>query len=179
MRRLKGTGIVAAVVILLASACSANETLNRQTVASMNQRHPLLVAGIEEAASGTRLEASALLRFYLRNTSETDIDFLTWNTPFEQELSADVFQVRLAGEPVAYTGRMVKRGAPQPENYLRVPAGQQIETLVDLSDWYDMERPGRYLVIFDPVVIDGVARLNQDTPVTVESKPVVIVITRP
>ena len=70
-----------------------------------------------------------------------------WQTPFFG-LEADLFDVRLNGEPVPYLGRVVKRAAPRAADFVEVKPGESLSGLVELSAVYDVRRPGEYTVAY-------------------------------
>ncbi len=143
------------------AACSVTDSAAMNSGTDNQQ----LIAGIESVDSTA--DGSSLLDviFYVANQGDTDVDMLVWNTPFEKILSADVFKVEHNGEPVPYNGRKVKRGTPQADSFITVPAGERIETLLNMTTYYAMEQAGEYSVVFEPVVIGGVSQLNELTPV--------------
>ncbi|MEE9319402.1 MAG: hypothetical protein V3U76_03055 [Granulosicoccus sp.] len=124
-----------------------------------------LIAGIEPLVEKADDESSSVLTFHVTNQSDMDVEMLIWNTPFEKILSADIFIVELNGESVAYIGRKVKRGTPQSGSYLTVHAGERLDKTIDMSLYYDMEKAGEYTITFNPVAINGVHQLNQETPI--------------
>ena len=131
----------------------------------------LLVAGIE-LTDDTVVPTD--IRFHVLNTSDAAVSMLIWNTPLEQELSADIFTVTLNGVPMPYLGRMVKRSTPSEKDYLAVPAHESIEALVDMATYYEMSEPGEYQVRFTPSIIDGQSRLNEQTPVQIDTTTLTI-----
>lgn len=87
------------------------------------------------------------IRFTLTNTSDKPMHVLTWQTPLEG-FNGNIFRVTRDGVPVMYVGKVVKRGAPRPEDYRTVEPGKSIETEVDLSQAYAIYEPGDYSVEF-------------------------------
>ena len=86
------------------------------------------------------------LRFQLTNQTDHDIYVLKWFTPLEG-LNSDCLVVKRNGKTkVRYDGPMVKRGKPNNEDFLFVPAGKTIEAEFDLSESYAVSRPARYQV---------------------------------
>jgi hypothetical protein len=153
--------VVVAGLMAGATACSATNTAAMKTETDNDK----LFAGIEAPEPGTDGKAHTELTFYVSNRGDADIQMLVWNTPFEKILSADVFSVKHDGETMPYNGRKIKRGTPQPENYLTVHAGERLETILDISAYYDMDQPGEYSVAYNPVNIDGSFQMNGLTPV--------------
>ncbi len=131
----------------------------------------VLVAGI---ALADHTAVSSDITFRLLNTSDAAVDMLVWNTPLEQELSADIFTVTFNGVPMAYQGRMVKRSTPGEKDYLAIPAHERVEALLDMAVYYEMSEPGEYQVRFTPPIIDGQSRMNEQTPVQLEATTLTI-----
>ncbi len=131
----------------------------------------LLVAGIELADDTT---VSTDIKFHVLNTSDAAVRMLIWNTPLEPELSADIFTVTFNGVPMPYQGRMVKRSTPGKKDYLEVPAHERMEALVDMAVYYEMSEPGEYQVRLTPSIIDGQSRLNEHTPVQLDTTTLTI-----
>ncbi len=152
---------------------------------------PLLaLAAVEPPASATalrfRLEARASyrtgqpvpIRFILENRSNGPLFVLSWYTPLEG-IKGEIFQVTRDGNPLPYLGRLVKRGAPRAQDYLRIePHGSRSAT-VDLATVYDLGRPGDYQVRFAGRVHDVVREAgalprapDQHRPLDVPGGPV-------
>jgi hypothetical protein len=111
-------------------------------------------AAADPVALACRLEAVAPLvaggpsrvRMTLRNQGERPLWVLSWSTPFEDDWGGTPFVVRRDGEEVPFAGRLVKRGEPEREDYVEVPAGGEAAATADLSAAYDLSAPGRYEV---------------------------------
>jgi hypothetical protein len=90
-----------------------------------------------------------LVRFRLRNPGRQPLSVLDWHTPLEG-LLADIFSIRTAagGQPLRYTGPLVKRGDPEADEYVEIAPGGEASEEVDLAAAYDLSRPGRYTVSF-------------------------------
>ena len=158
--------ILAACLMAGITACSVTDTVAMKDETDS----PDLIAGIEPVESADSASSSTSLIFYVANQGDADIEMLMWNTPFEKTLSADVFTVKLNGESVTYNGRKVKRGTPQPDSFIKVPAGERVEIRLDMATYYAMEQAGEYSVTFEPVVINGVSHLNEQSPVRLASE---------
>ena len=94
-----------------------------------------------------------------RNDSATDLYLIRWQTALEG-VEANLFDVRLDGRPVAYTGRLYKRATPTAEDYVRIPAGNSISVDVELSSVYDLSRTGEYSIRYRVALQDA---LRADT----------------
>lgn len=102
------------------------------------------------------LEASddAVVVFTLFNPSNEDVYLASWQTPV-RGIEGNIFDVRKNGVPVAYTGRLYKRGAPTAADYVRIPAGGAVSARVDLSAAYDMNFSGEYTIQYRTRVQDA------------------------
>lgn len=127
---------------------------------------------------GIQNTATQLVLFYVVNNTTSDITMLRWNTPFEKTLSADIFLVMRGEEKMSYLGRKVKRGNPDSDDYLLIPAGRKIESTIDIGKYYGLSEPGEYTVSINLPAIDGLSRFNQHTSVQIESGTANIVVTR-
>jgi peptidyl-Lys metalloendopeptidase len=61
-------------------------------------------------------------------------------------LDLALFRVTRDGQPVAYTGPLVKRGAPTDADYVRLGAGESLRYEVELTGVYDLSRNGQYAI---------------------------------
>ena len=153
---------------MCASCSSPGQSVQEiQNVEKMNTE--ALSIGIE---SGSKQRVA----FYVVNNTPSDIQMLVWNTPFEKILSADIFTFTRDGERTEYLGRMVKRGTPSSDNYLKIPAGEKLSSSMDIADYYDVSEAGKYTVTFNLVQTDGVFMLNQETAVSIEVGTIDIIV---
>lgn len=79
----------------------------------------------------------------LTNRGEGPIEVLRWFTPFEGWF-ADAIDLVLADQPVSYKGPLAKRGEPGADDFFILGAGQQSRADADLTQVYDLSRPGVY-----------------------------------
>jgi peptidyl-Lys metalloendopeptidase len=93
------------------------------------------------------------LKVTVRNDSAEDVHLLRWETAL-QGIDANIFDVRLDGKPVDYTGRLYKRAIPTAADYVRIPAGGSVSADVELSSAYDMSRTGEYAIRYRASVQD-------------------------
>ncbi|WP_242107871.1 M35 family metallo-endopeptidase [Luteimonas aquatica] len=101
---------------------------------------------VEMRAAGAK--AGALLGVVdvvITNTSSNTVRVPKQRLPSD-DLEASLFQVSRDGKPVAYEGKLVKRGLPQAEDFAVLKPGQQYRVQVDLSGAYDLSRSGYYSV---------------------------------
>ena len=88
-----------------------------------------LSATIESDRSFLSDAEAAIVRVELRNDAAQDLYVLRWHTAVKG-IEGNLFDVRLDGKPVAYTGRLYKRGTAQAEDYIRIPAGRSLSDAV-------------------------------------------------
>ncbi|NND92303.1 MAG: hypothetical protein HKN42_15700 [Granulosicoccus sp.] len=169
-------GVVALLIVLGGAACSADEPPRDASAISDRRGESMLSAGLEELADDRTKNSAPVIVFYVANDSDSPMQMLIWNTPFEKILSAEIFSVILDGTPLIYQGRVLKRSSPQPEDYLTVPAGERLSATVDLSMYYDMRKPGIYTVSLKPLTLNGVEHLNQMTPVSLANRTVSVLV---
>jgi peptidyl-Lys metalloendopeptidase len=96
----------------------------------------------------------AAFRITYRNDSAEDLYLVRWQTAL-QGVEQNVFDVRVDGQPVAYTGRLVKRATPKAEDFIRIPAGGSVSADVELSSVYDLSRTGEYSIRYQAAFQDG------------------------
>jgi hypothetical protein len=97
------------------------------------------------------------IRFQLINRLDKPLSMLRWNTPFEG-WRGTILSVSLQGHELPYQGPMVKRGDPIAGDYMRLRAGESQIIGLDLSQGYDMSKPGLYIV----KVTGGIQDVIQD-----------------
>lgn len=85
------------------------------------------------------------MRFQLTNRLERPVWVLRWNTPWDG-WRGTVFSVSLEGHELPYQGVLAKRGDPTAAEYLKLRTGESMITGLDLSQAYDMSKPGLYTV---------------------------------
>jgi len=93
------------------------------------------------------------VRFTLYNDTNETVQVLVWHTPLAG-FSNDLFEVERDGEPVPYTGRLVKWGTPTAEDYVEIAAGSFVSATFDPSEVYDMSRPGQYTIRYRSELLD-------------------------
>src|SRR5436309_5115736 len=125
--------LIAAVATFLAFASTASAGMRGLTTMIETQKSFLGAAD------------DAVVKITYRNDSAEDLYLVRWQTAL-QGIEENVFDVRLDGQPVAYTGRLYKRGTPGAGDYVRIPAGGSVSADVELSSVYDMSRTGEYAV---------------------------------
>jgi peptidyl-Lys metalloendopeptidase len=93
------------------------------------------------------------LRFTLTNNSNESVNVLKWKTPVEG-INDDMFYVKKQEEAAVYLGRIVKREAPKPEDYVTLDPNASISAEFDLTEVYDISKAGNYTVQYDSRILD-------------------------
>lgn len=98
--------------------------------------------------AGPKDFGSGKIVYSLSNATAAPVQVLRWQTPVDGA-DNDLFSVTQNGQPVAYTGRLVKRPAPADKDYIELAPGQSLSVEVDLSAYYDMRKGGQYTVRYN------------------------------
>lgn len=122
---------VAGVTVLAGAIAAANAAPDRNAVS------PLRV-GLFPAGAG-------MVEVEVTNTASRAARILRWQLP-QDILRADLFVVSRDGHPVAYEGALIKRGAPDADDFVILRPGQTWRSVVDLAATYDMSRSGEYTI---------------------------------
>ncbi len=104
------------------------------------------------AADSLKLGLSAVdadhIAVTLRNDSTESVDILLWGSPFESELTQNLFNIRAVGasDRAEFRGRLIKRIGPAPEDFLTLAAGGSVEAVVPVVRYYQLSNFGDYTV---------------------------------
>lgn len=137
-------GVFVVAVILLATQHANAQPLG--TVEGISSR----IEAVKPAYKGAEPTG---IRFVITNNTDKPINVLKWNTPLEG-FNGNIFQVKRDGVPVSYIGRVIKRGAPRPEDYVNIGPGKSISAIVNLSQAYEIYESGDYTVEFKSRILD-------------------------
>lgn len=136
--------------------------------------NPLKISMV--AATGSAGDFLGSVDITVTNTSRHTVRVPRYELPSDF-VEAKLFQVTLDGQPVQYTGPMIKRGLPAARDFAILRAGESYRTTVDLSSAYDMEKSGQYVVTYAAVLqhasLDTGEMLKQPTgvPMVAQSAP--------
>jgi len=100
--------------------------------------------------------APIVIGFSLKNLSPNDVWILKWYTPLEG-IKGKIFGLKCDGENIPYEGRMVKRGAPEQDDYILLEAGSSVHVEFDLSRDYSFPKCGECKLQFKGRIFDVVA----------------------
>jgi hypothetical protein len=132
------------VVLVLAgsgmsAACAEPATVTATRASSGGLSCALALSG--PPAPGQAVSVELLLH----NGLDVPVRVLRYFTPFEGILG-EIFEVQWQNQPVIYEGPMVKRVAPGEDDWLPLPAGQDLTAAVDVSSAWNLTLPGEYRV---------------------------------
>ena len=100
-----------------------------------------------------RAGAAVPMKFELFNHSRRALNVLMWNTPIEGFFAPYLSITGPNGE-LEYGGAMMKRGAPERADYMRIKPGGTLMKTVNLAEIYQFNRQGRYTVKFVGKLVD-------------------------
>jgi peptidyl-Lys metalloendopeptidase len=134
-----------------------------------------LVAMTELASDNTQGvydgSEAIVARWTLHNDTLETRRVLVWHTPLAG-FSNDLFYVERDGEPVPYTGKLVKWGAPTAEDYVQIESGGSVSATFDPSAVYDMSQPGQYTIVYRSELLELEALHGRHAPPSVKDAPV-------
>ena len=91
---------------------------------------------------------TGLITVSLINNSKQDVKILKWKTPFEKNLSANIFHITDGKNSAQYLGRVVKRLEPKENDYMTLKAGETKSVTVNLAQYYRFESKGNFYVSY-------------------------------
>jgi peptidyl-Lys metalloendopeptidase len=107
--------------------------------------NPLMIGMSTESTLGSGF--TGRVNFKLTNNSRDDVRIARWQTPVGG-IEQDIFDVTVDGKPVEYIGKQIKRSGIYADELMTLRAGESKVTNFDLSQAYDMSKPGNYSVRF-------------------------------
>lgn len=94
----------------------------------------------------TVTETDIMARVTIENAGQHLMKFLKWNVPADGMMTKPLFDITHEGVRLPYTGKEVKRDAPQHEDYLTLKPGDSATTTLSLKQGYNIREPGRYVI---------------------------------
>ena len=130
------------------------------------------------APQQVRVGNPVLLTFDLHNRGDKAVAVLMRNTPFEGFLGQYLNIVGPRGK-LDYGGAMVKRGAPNTDEYLRIRSHAKRTRTINIAEVYAFDTPGKYRIQFTGSLQDVTLQKdpypqNQLTPHTLKCAEIVI-----
>ena len=108
---------------------------------------PPLFVGLDLNKQRYKADDRHKLTFTLTNESKETMNVLKWHTPLEG-FKSDMFRVEINGELATYLGPIYKRRPPKDDDYITLKPGETVTVTVDLTEAYDIARPGNYNVTY-------------------------------
>ncbi len=115
----------------------------------------LLDIRLSSVEADSRLKPTTfMLHVEMENVSGRTLRILKWRTPLAADIGAPIFEVKIDGTPAPYIGKLIKRSAPQDDDYLILEPGRTASVEVDLANLYDLGRTGLCTVEFSLSTLD-------------------------
>lgn len=92
-------------------------------------------------------EDGVLVNVTISNPNKNAIRILRWYTPFDG-VKHDLFAISVNGKPAEYIGAEFKRPAPTDKDYIVLAGGESLDTVIDLSSFYDFSESGYYQISY-------------------------------
>ena len=123
-----------AVAALLAAAASAMAAPRDGLVVRLSAPTPVVKGDVDVSVNVT-----------VTNTSRQPIVLNRWELPTERP-EAELFRIQVNGQPVAYTGPLIKRGPATAADTVTIEVGATLSYKVELTSAYDLSRNGTYTI---------------------------------
>jgi len=123
-----------AVAALLAAAASAMAAPRDGLVVRLSAAAPVVKGDVDVSVNVT-----------VTNTSRQPIVLNRWELPTERP-EAELFRIQVNGQPVAYTGPLIKRGPATAADTVTIEVGATLSYNVELTAAYDLSRNGTYTI---------------------------------
>ena len=125
------------------------------------------VVSLSSAQSEYSASEDVLVTVAYSNPTRHSVRILKWYTPSDG-VEEPIFAVRLDGAPVAYTGAIYKRPAPNGGDYVTLKSGESLAYEVNLGDYYDLTGTGQYAIVYAVAAYDlydekGSSAKNRET----------------
>ncbi|MFG0835158.1 protease [Aeromonas bivalvium] len=111
----------------------------------------------------SRVDEPLALAMALSNQGEDTLEVLSWFTPFEGWF-ADAIDLTLDGQVIPYQGPLAKRGAPGADDRLIIGPRQRIKAEAELTQVYDLSRPGHYRLSYRSMPVQDDQELSPRCP---------------
>ena len=142
-----------------------------------NEMTPL-IAELKVLDISVKDTISVQIEFTLRNMSADSLEILKWGTPFEGGFSDDMFDVKLDGKQIRYIGMQIKRGTPQPQDFVKIdPHGALSATLL-LEKGYALKEAGQYSVQYSKPYVSARLNGNREQLLPVQSSEVAFTVVK-
>jgi len=144
------TVAVAALLVASLGGCTFGESTGDTVAASGGPEGDGLRLDIALTDADPPPGAPIPVRVSVRNDAAVPLPLLPRNTALEEPLQADVFRVRLEGQPRPYLGIIAQRLPVTAADVVTLDPGESLERTLDLAAHYRMDRSGTYEVRYAP-----------------------------
>jgi peptidyl-Lys metalloendopeptidase len=117
------------------------------------QAAPGIVVSVSPERQSLGKDDDVFVQVTVTNTSASPVRLLAWALPLA-EIDAPLFDVTRDGQKVRYLGIRVKRGAPNPGDYIELAPDASTSTPVELSALYEMNITGAYTIRYRSGALD-------------------------
>jgi hypothetical protein len=159
--------VLICVAVAALSSCSVNNhnsksgTTDSLSGAAMPDTLAKELVAVISIPGNVKVGDSVLLKFTVKNNTDSVQRFCKWHTPFEPLLSKYLDVKNDKGEDVAYQGAMAKRVMPPPaSSYMSLNPKDSISANVDLLKAYAIKTPGNYTITYVGENISGLKVKN-------------------
>lgn len=157
------------IILVLSFALPIRATPNQFASSGLEVKIP-------QTKSTKQRDFNGLIEFQVANNSTSPVKFVKWGMPIAGD-PGDFFDVFYNGEIVPYKGVMMRRGIPRDSDFIILYPGEVRRVTVDLSESYDIERAGHYIVRYKKLLTVSMASLSKTQSHSTEllevfSKPV-------
>jgi peptidyl-Lys metalloendopeptidase len=83
------------------------------------------------------LGGPVVIGFTIENLCSVDVWVLKWYTPLEG-MKGKIFELTCDGVDIPYEGRLMKRGNPEADDYVRLHPGESVHGEFDLASAYSL-----------------------------------------
>jgi peptidyl-Lys metalloendopeptidase len=97
------------------------------------------------ASPVVRGDVDVVISVTITNTARHPVMLLSWQLPSD-ELDGPLFRITRDNQKVGYLGPIVKRGAPQSSERIKLDPGASLTYEVELTGAYDLAADGRYAI---------------------------------
>jgi peptidyl-Lys metalloendopeptidase len=135
-------GLAAALVLGTFAACASDEAAGPPPPSARDAELKAAVALDRDVFVGDERPMATVT---ITNAGARPAQLLSYYVS-DDELAAPLLAVWLDGAPVAYTGPLVKRRAPEADDFVTLAPGAAITRRIDLGLSYDLSRSGDYTI---------------------------------
>lgn len=161
---MKNSYSVLALFLIALSSCGVSNTnstgdtgTDTSQQADQDMKSDAGLQGFMQIRDTITIGEPLSLKFVVRNTSDTTLQFLKWETPFEPLLGKYLDVKDADGTQVNYRGAMAKRAMPpSAESYIKVGPKDSLVANVNLLEGYAITRASKYTILYVAQGMSGI-----------------------